>query len=212
MNDGTVYDENYYLYGKRSGKSLYDNYRWMPDRTLPMCQAIVNHCGIERNESILDFGCARGYTVKALRMLGYNASGVDISEWAINNADEEAKPYLRWCENDLPLIRNAFDWIIAKDVLEHIEHIDHKIRHLMEIAGKGLFVVVPLTRHDWGRYIIDEYEQDVTHCQRWPLGTWVDMFLAPGWRVEAAYRMPGVKDNYAQHATGNGFITARRVA
>src|SRR5579862_3672374 len=93
-DDGSVYDESYFLRGKESGKSLYENYRWMPDLTIPMVQRIIEHCGIRRGDSILDFGCARGYVVRAFRELGYNAYGYDISRWAIENADLAAYPYL----------------------------------------------------------------------------------------------------------------------
>lgn len=213
MESGSIYDEDYFLRGKETGKSLYDNYRWMPELTVPMCQTIVDYCGIINGSKILDFGCARGYTVKAMRGLGYNAYGVDISEWAIRNCDDEVRPYLNWCENGPPLLDGEFDWIIAKDVLEHVEYVALTIDYLMRVAAQGLFVVVPLSRHDYGRYIIDEYEKDVTHKQRYPLSTWVKMFLRVGWSVEAAYRVPGVKDNYYRTGWehGNGFITARRI-
>ena len=48
----------------------------------------------------------------------------------------------------------------------------------------------------------------MTHRQRLTLASWARLFIEPGWRVEASYRVPGVKDNYAQHARGNGFVTA----
>lgn len=211
MSDGDIYDENYFIYGQRSGKSLYDNYRWLPDLTIPMCQAITKHCRVTPRANILDFGCARGYIVKALRHLGYNARGVDISEWAIRNADEEVKPFVQCTKDAPPFTEGEFDWIIAKDVLEHVEYVSLTIDDLMNVAAKGLFVVVPLTRHDHGRYVIEEYEKDITHKQRMPLSTWVKMFLRDGWSVEASYRVKGVKDNYAHHIMGNGFLTCRRI-
>lgn len=208
---GSQYDEDYFIRGKQTGKSLYENYRWLPELTVPMSQAIVDYCGIVKGERILDFGCARGYLVKALRGLGHDAYGIDISEWAIRNADEETKPFLNWDNNSPPFLPREFDWIIAKDVLEHVEYVSHVINYLMEVAGKGMFVVVPLSWFDGGCYIIDEYEKDTTHIQRHPLFVWAELFIRPGWQVEASYRVKGVKDNYAQYKRGNGFITARRI-
>ena len=211
MNDDQ-YDADYFLRGKQTGKSLYENYRWLPELTIPMAQVIADHCCITRDERVLDFGCARGYVVKAMRSLGYNAYGVDVSQWAVENADEETKPYLSW-STDSPLKAMGFDWIIAKDVLEHIAYVSYQITKLMSAAGKGVFAVVPLAPFDRSRYVIEEYEADKTHIQRLTLGTWTEMFMRPGWRVEASYRLPGVKDNYYKPGweCGNGFITARRI-
>lgn len=211
MSDGSVYDADYFLHGEKSGKSLYTCYSWKPDLTVPMCQRIVDYCGIEKGERILDFGCARGYIVKAFRGLGYDAWGCDISKWAIQNSDEETEPYLNWIANSPPLLKQEFDWIIAKDVLEHVEYVEANITLLMDVATKGLFVVVPLSQFDNGKYVVSDYEKDITHKQRYTLSSWVRMFLRPGWRVEASYRVHGVKDNYSKWEKGNGFIVARRI-
>jgi hypothetical protein len=209
---GEQYDSDYFLRGKLTGKSLYVDYHWMPELTVPMVQRIMEHLGIISGESILDFGCARGYTVKALRILGQNAYGIDISKWAIDNADENTKPYLTWT---LGSVHSQYDWIIAKDVLEHIPYVHLTINELISSANKGLFVVVPLSPFNGAHYVIEDYEKDITHCQRHTLLAWASMFLRPGWSVEMSYRVPGVKDNWAtkpEWAKGNGFLTVRRIA
>src|SRR5436305_1382867 len=81
------YDEDYFLRGKESGKSLYSDYRWLPELTIPMVCAMIRHLGIGPDDTVLDFGCARGYVVKAFQELGYIAYGYDTSEWAVQNAD-----------------------------------------------------------------------------------------------------------------------------
>lgn len=207
------YDADYYLRGKQTGKSLYENYRWLPELTIPMAQRIAAHLGIEIGHSVFDFGCARGYLVRALRELGYDAFGYDVSEWAITNADEKVAKYLT---RDKLVAFNRprmYDWCVAKDVLEHCEFVQYAIDGLLLAARRGVFAVVPLTAYDGSghRYVVEEYEADVTHCQRHTLIGWMDKFIRPGWRVEGAYRVPGVKDNYAHHERGNGFITARRI-
>lgn len=208
--NGDQYDVDYFLHGRKSGKSLYDNYRWMPDLTIPMCKVIAEHCGIKDTDSILDFGCARGYVVKAFRELGYLAWGTDISRWAIENADEAAKQYL-YLDDGMPdVLPHDFDWVIAKDVLEHVGMVQHAVKSLQCIAQKGIFVVVPLG-HGMDGYIVPEYDKDVTHIHRMSLKTWAGMFMRPGWSVEARYRLNGIKDNYAAWADGNGILTCRRV-
>ena len=72
-----TYDKDYYECGIESGKSLYNNYRWMPELTIPFCSRIVEHLKISTEQKVLDFGCAKGYSVKAMRLLG--RQGVLIS-------------------------------------------------------------------------------------------------------------------------------------
>ena len=208
MSNGDKYDADYFLRGRQTGKSLYEDYRWLPDLTRPMAARIVSHCGINPDDTILDFGCARGYVVRALRELGYNAWGYDTSRWALENADETVKEYL--IANDSTLWAGSFDWVIAKDVLEHITEITYTVDVITGTARKGIFTVVPLS-HNGRQYDVLEYEKDVTHVYRRPLQWWVGQFHRPGWSVEGRYRVNGVKDNYSDYPTGNGFITARRI-
>jgi Methyltransferase domain len=204
------YDADYYLRGKETGKSLYENYRWMPELTIPMAKAIVDHCKITMGGIVFDFGCARGYLVKALRRLGYCAYGYDTSEWATDNADPAIYHHL----TRLPEIafRQSYEWVIAKDVLEHVSQVTDTINQLMEIAERGLFVVVPLAATEGSKnYVVPDYDKDVTHIHRFTLPEWARMFMRPGWSHEASYRVKGVKDNYSQYKNGNGFITCRRL-
>ncbi len=107
-----------------------------------------------------------------------------------------------------------YDWVIAKDVMEHVEFVDLCINDLLRVTRKGMFVVVPLSRFDYSPYVISEYEKDVTHIQRWTLPTWAAKFIRRGWSVEASYRVPGIKDNWykPEWEEGNGFLTIRKVA
>lgn len=204
---GEQYDSDYYLRGKDTGKSLYEDYRWLPNLTVPMACRIIAHCGIQPDHHILDFGAARGYTVKAMRDLGYRAFGVDASKWAVDNCHPDVVDYMQ--HNDT--IPTSFDWIIAKDVLEHVPEVADTIDNMMFHAAIGVFAVVPLSITDGGPYNVGDYEKDVTHVHRLTLATWARMFTRHGWSVTLAYRVPGVKDNYSEYERGNGFLTCRRL-
>lgn len=206
------YDEEYFLRGKESGKSLYENYRWLPELTKPMSERIADHLGIELADKILDFGCSRGYMVKALTELGYDASGIDISEWAISNCDESVKGKVS--QGSVPVLN--YDWIIAKDVLEHLTIVDlgNVLHHFSNRAKKGVFLVVPLSSAINHRYVVPEYEKDITHVIRWPLWRWtteIHNIFDESWEICSRHLLDGVKDNYASWARGNGFITIRKI-
>lgn len=213
MND--PYTEEYFLRGKASGLSLYEDYRWLKDLTVPMAQYMAHHLGIQFNDTILDFGCARGYLVRAFRELDFdNTFGFDVSDWALKNCD----PTLQGCGVLMSALDPdmRFDWVIAKDVLEHLSYNDLRdaLAKFSRMTLKGALIVVPLSNHLGAPYVVADYEKDVTHKIRWPLRQWADFVqegFGDGWSVCSQWRLPGVKDNYRQFARGNGFLTVRRV-
>lgn len=73
--------------------------------------------------TVLDAGCAMGMLVEALRDLGVDAEGVDISEYAISQAREDVRPYLRQASLADPLGKR-YDLIVSIEVLEHLSATD----------------------------------------------------------------------------------------
>lgn len=203
------FDSNYFERGAELGLSCYTNYRWLPSLTIPMCEALERELGFHKDDAILDFGCAKGYVVKALRHLGYNAWGADISEYAISSADEETRPFLILSESGRGLPTNN-NWILAKDVLEHLTE-DEALQALCEMrkATTSLFIAVPLGNGH--TYTIPEMEKDVTHKIRQPLWWWSGLVEDAGFKIKSAtFSLPGIKENWTRaHKFGNGFIIAQ---
>ena len=46
MYNREEFDLEYFEQGPMTGKSLYTNYRWLPELTLPMCHHIITYFGI----------------------------------------------------------------------------------------------------------------------------------------------------------------------
>lgn len=208
-NMNEIYDNTYYECGLKTGISLYTNYRWIPEVSFPIAHTIIEKIKINENNTILDFGCAKGFLVKAFRMLNASAYGVDISQYAIENCDPYCKDYLKHINNieEISNIFNfKFDLVIAKDVFEHIpyEAIDDTIKTLKE-NSKKLFVVVPLG--DNNKYIIPDYELDKTHIIKENLNWWKTKFKNAGYKnIISKYYIKGIKDNWSFEKHGNGFF------
>lgn len=205
----SLFDEDYYERGKETCKSLYSNYRWLPELTIPMASYLVWQLPIDDDQTVLDFGCAKGYLVLALRLLGRQAYGVDISKYATERCPKEVEPYIRMITpNDSlsPQHGYPYDWVLAKDVLEHIPYNDiDRVLSSIRDAGKKLFAVIPLAMN--GLYIVPMYENDVSHIIREDMDWWIERFRRAGFKhLKSSYYMPYIKENYRSWERGNGFF------
>jgi len=208
-----IFDRDYYERGLETGKSCYQNYRWIPELTMPMAMTMIDHLGIAPQETILELGCAKGYLVKAFRLLHRQAFGIDISSYAISNVDSEIKQYC-YLGNVIGFTKfplEQFDFCIAKDVFEHIEK-QELVNVLNCIPSKTLFVVVPLGDGE-NKYIAPMNNLDVTHVICEPIHWWVNVFERSKWAVSrVSFKIPGIKDNYyATYPKAHGFFTLRKV-
>lgn len=190
-----LYDEDYYERGIETGKSNYQNYRWIPELTIPMAMSIIDFLKIKPKQSILDYGCAKGYLVKALRMLHRDAWGYDVSQYAISNADKDVLPYLIKIDD---MFNRHFKYGIFKDVLEHIPHKDLK-SFLSILDINKIFTVVPLGKN--GKYIAAANNMDITHIICEPKEWWSKLFSDCGWDcVYVSTKLEGVKDAYMDNS------------
>jgi hypothetical protein len=196
------FDKTYFENGVEAHVSGYTDYHWKPEYVLPLANWLKQH--FDHDLTFLDYGCAKGYLVKALRLLGVNAYGYDISEYAIANCDPDVS---RYCANTL---RGA-DIVICKDVLEHIpkSEILQKLGELANIGAETVVAIIPLG--DDGKFRIREYELDVTHVTKEDEVWWITQFKTAGFDCsEFYYHIDGVKDNWMHHPYGNGVFIFRR--
>jgi len=202
------FDKDYFESGIETGKSCYVNYRWLPDLTIPMAYSIARHLNLKHNQTILDFGCSKGFLVKAFRLLGFKAYGLDISKYAIKNADNDIKKYCKLIKNkNYNPHKKYFDWVISKDVMEHmtLEDINIFLKTYNKFS-KNMFHVVPLG--DKGKFRIKEMHLDKSHIQIHNEKWWNNIFKKNNWKTkELNYAVDGIKDNwYRHHKFGNGFF------
>jgi len=204
------FTEDYFLRGPKAGLSNFENYRWMPDATISMATHLKRYLALCPGDRFLDVGCARGYLVKALRMVDVHAFGYDISEWAIANCDPDVKPYVSNHLNG-----GEYYTVFSKDTFEHIPPDDLRalLAKLIPCTRKRMFVIVPLAKEDGGEYVHPKEENDSTHVNRFTLPTWMDFLQAsaPGFIVNGSYRYPGLKPGCYEVEHGYGFITLERI-
>lgn len=203
--DGSYFDREYFECGLESGKSAYQNYRWLPDFTLPMTVAMIDYLGIERGQTVLDWGCSKGYLVKAFRLLGRPAFGVDISPYALKNIDPAVEKYC--CHVEF-LMKYPFDFCIAKDVFEHIP-INILSNVLDRIDAKTLFAIIPLGKD--GEYNAFANNIDKSHVICEDKDWWISFFKKNGWNIIIySNEIDGIKESYRDVPEAHGFFTLKR--
>ena len=214
INNNITYDEEYFENGLTTGKSCYLNYRWLPELTIKMAHNIIKYLGIKENEKVLDYGCAKGYLVKALRILDIEAYGCDVSNYAIKKVDAEIREHCKLIKNKKILIpfNFNFNWIITKDVLEHMreEMLDEFILQSYKKSNK-CFHIIPLGDEN-NNFIIPDYSLDKTHTLMKPRDWWIKKFESFGWNLFSFdYKIRGVKENWTQkYDKGNGFFIFKK--
>ena len=189
---GSRFDADYFINGIVKRKSLYSNFRWLPHISFPIASTIKR---IYPNKTILDYGCAMGYVVYALRLLNVDAVGYDISRYAIENCKREVREYLYCDKKDVPFAGVVF----VKDVLEHIPYsiIDEELKWIHDRCKEALFII-PLGENK--QYRIPEYAFDRTHIiienEEW----WAKRLAKCGFYIkELRYNIDGFKDNWREH-------------
>lgn len=204
------FNQEYYESGPQSGKSLYQNYRWIPELTIPLAHQIIKYCDIKEFQSVMDFGCAKGYLVYALRLLGIECFGVDISRYAISQAPKEVSSYIDLIEPLSDDFRYT-EFLLCKDILEHIpyENIDKQMDVLYNSCDK-IFAIIPLGEN--GKYIIPAYELDKSHFIRENQQWWSDKFEQVGFKVETTTDLGPFKVNWQDvNSKGNLLIMGEKL-
>jgi 2-polyprenyl-3-methyl-5-hydroxy-6-metoxy-1,4-benzoquinol methylase len=107
---------------------------------------------IGENQRVLEVGCGEGILSIALAKSGNRATGTDISDCCILMSNINKVKFavtnvifLKMNATKLRFCSNTFDWVISKDLIEHLHPNDVK-RHLREatrvLRSKGKYLLI----------------------------------------------------------------------
>lgn len=95
----------------------------------------------------LDVGCATGFVVEALRELGIDARGVDVSTYAVDHAALGARGHIRRGDlrRGLPFPDASFDLVTALETLEHLppDDVPTAIAEIARVTGRWVLCTIP---------------------------------------------------------------------
>ena len=127
---------------------------------------LVSELRLGREEKVLDFGCATGGLVAALRLKGFNGvMGTDISYWAISHGRHEfglSKDVLHHYNRQL--LEGDFATVLMLDVLEHV-HTEELDNLLGCLVTPRIAVRIPVSAREGEHYVLEVSRADKTHIQ-----------------------------------------------
>ena len=112
----------------------------------------------------MDVGCAKGFMLHDFMKVipGIMVAGVDISEYAINNAMEDIEPYVMIGDaRKLPFPDKSFDLVISITTVHnlHLEECKQAVREIQRVSRGNAFITVDSWR--------DSIEED--RLRKWVL-------------------------------------------
>ena len=174
-----IYNEEYYQqYDVSIGKVDYQNADMLKKFLSGIAKRIAEDF---KPRTVLDAGCATGHLVAALRDLGVEAYGIDISEYAVSKVREDVRPFCRVgsLTEELPTdLPQRYDLIVSIEVLEHLYAEDGKkaIANLCRHTDTVLFSSTP-----------DDFTER-THVNVQQREYWARLFFEQGFTDDINYR------------------------
>ena len=170
------------------GGFFYNSRFWQP-----VISTFQEHFGLTKESSVLDVGCAKGFMLHDMAELipGIIVKGIDISQYAIDNAIEDMKGHVQTGDaRELPFEDNSFDVVIS---VTTVHNFDRKecIQALQEIErvsrGKS-FITVDAYRNDEEKEAMNAWNltaKTILHVEEWK-----ELFKEAGYTGDYYWFMP----------------------
>lgn len=130
----------------------YGGYRY-DGRWLPIAEKMAQHYGLKSGDKILDVGCGKGYLLYEFTQAipDVEIAGIDISEYAIQNAKEEVKPFLQVGNaTALPYPDQTFDFVVSILALHNLHNYElyNALQEIERVGKDKKYIVVESYRNE----------------------------------------------------------------
>lgn len=131
----------------------YGGFNYSPRFWEPVVPTFKEHFQISKENSVLDVGCAKGFMMFDFSRLipGLTIKGIDISQYAIENAMEEMKPHVQVANAKcLPFDNDSFDFVISINTIHNLERSECAlaVREIERVSRLGSFITVDAYRSE----------------------------------------------------------------
>jgi len=139
---------------------------------------------------LLDLGCAYGYFVDFASRRGFQASGRDVSEYAVRRG-KEIFPGLDIgrmdIERGIGFPEKSFDVVSAWDVLEHCGNLGYVLKEIKKVLKDDGVLLASVPDSD---LFPEEKDLDGTHMWRMNMAEWKEQFERSGFEVASTRVFP----------------------
>jgi len=207
INTGSYsyFDEAYFQDGTQRG-TAYVNYKENAHDSKTFHELALAIQEVFQPRRVLDVGCATGVIVRRLNEIGCEAHGIDVSEWAVRNAEH---PNVKLASADtLPYPDSHFDLIISCHSMEHLpDEVFHRsLQEIVRVSSAFQFHLLPMVGsppYDGEPETVRrELRKDPTHQQLHAKEYWVDQFKRLGCAEVASCILLRNETSNAELSTG----------
>ncbi len=153
----------------------YGGYSYQPRFWQPVVPAFQEQYGIASGTRILDIGCGKGFMLYDFMTLipGIVVAGVDISDYALENAKAEVKPFLRKADaRELPFPDASFDLVISINTIHNLEReaCRKALQEIQRVSRRYAFITVDAYRNEEDQRRMDAWNltaQTYMHVEEW---------------------------------------------
>jgi len=131
----------------------YGGFNYMARFWQPVIPTFREHFGLKAGDSVLDVGCAKGFMLHDMSELipGIEVAGVDVSEYAVENAIEDMRAHVRVADaRQLPFDDASFDVVISINTVHNLERDELAValQEIERVKRRGAFVTVDAYRDE----------------------------------------------------------------
>lgn len=126
-------------------QDIYKDYRAKSFRSAALIKYFVQKYTLNNVSKIVDVGCGLGKSLTALKSLGVQPVGVDVSQKSLLKALKTGCPLVNASATDLSIFKNKeFDVYLSADMFEHLhpEDVDIAISEAIRITSKYILIRV----------------------------------------------------------------------
>lgn len=171
----------------------YGGYRYHPRFWTDTVQRFRDHYGLVPDASVLDVGCAKGFMLHDFKRLmpQLRIAGIDISSYAVGQAPEEVRPFLRVGDaKALPYPDRSFDLVISINTVHNLplEECQQAIREIQRVSRRHAFLTVDAWRDDDERWRMEQW--NVTALTYMHVDDWKRLFAEVGYTGDYYWFLP----------------------
>jgi SAM-dependent methyltransferase len=171
----------------------YGGFSYNPKFWQPVIPTIVENYKISNSSNVLDVGCAKGFFLYDLKLAfpGINITGVDISDYAVENSIPEIKPYLQVGNaTKLPFEDDCFDFVISINTIHNLNRQDcaTALQEIERVTKGNSFITVDAYRNDEEKARMQAW--NLTALTMMAVDEWKQFFLEVGYTGDYYWFIP----------------------